>query len=255
MASHPRTGDRVEQAIKLAKTAPVADPKVDEKVYLAHIDGMVFGDSPEEGVRRGREFAHPNLRLAFRVPKGFVLSNRPGRVLARGPEGALIMFDMESNRDRARSVGAPSEYIARIGGNQLKFQSIQDIDVNGMAGATGIARVRTNPGQVDARVVAIRERPDRIYRFLFLTPAAATDSLAPELKRTTYSFKRLSASEARSIRPLRVKVVTVEHGDTAESLAKQMPFESYRLERFRAMNGLRPGQSLEPGQPVKIIVD
>ncbi len=255
MASHPRTGDRVEQAIKLAKTAPVANPKTNEKAYLTHIDGLVFGDSPDEGVCRGREFAHPNLRIAFRVPNGFILSNSPGRVMARGPKGALIMFDMESNGDRARSVGAPSAYIARIGGSQLKFQSIQEIEVNGMEAATGIARVRTNQGVVDARVVAIRERPERIYRFLFLTPAAATNSLAPELKRTTYSFKRLSESEARAIRPLRVKVVTVENGDTAESLVKQMPFESYRLERFRAINGLRPGQSPKPGQPVKIIVD
>ncbi len=255
MASHPRTGDRVEHAIRIARTAPVANPKVNEKAYLSHIDGMVFGDSPDEGVRRGREFAHPGLRIAFRVPNGFILSNSPGRVTARGPKGALIVFDMESNRDRARSVDGLSDYVARVGGSRLNFKSIQDIDVNGMDGATGIARVRTDQGVVDVRLVAIRERPERIYRFLFLTPTVATDSLAAELKRTTYSFKRMSASEARAIRPLRVKVVTVGKGDTAEALARRMPFESYRLERFLAMNGLRRGQPLKSGRPVKIIVD
>lgn len=255
MASHPRTGDRVEQAIKIAKSAPVANPKVNQDVYLSHIDGMVFGDSPDEGVRRGREFAHPKLGIAFRVPSGFILSNSPGRVTARGPKGALIVFDMEANRDRARSVTDPGDYIARIGGGRLKFGSIQDIDVNGMAGATGIARVRSDEGVIDARIVAIRERPDRMYRFLFLTPAGATTSLAPELRQTTYSFKRLSPSEARTITPLRLQVVTVKEGDTAESLSKRMPFESHRLERFLAMNGLRRGQPLTPGQPVKIIVN
>jgi len=255
MASHPRTGDRVEEAIKLAKSALVNNPKVNEEAYLSHIDGITFGDSPDEGVRRGREFAHSKLGIAFRVPSGFILSNSPSRVTARGPKGALIVFDMEANGDRARSVADPSDYIARLGGSRFKFKSIQDIDVNGMEGGTGIARVRTNQGPVDVRIVAIRERPGRIYRFLFLTPAAATESLAPDLKRTTYSFKRLNAAEVRAISPLRVKVVTVSEGDTAESLSKNMPFDSYRLERFLAMNGLRKGQPLTPGQPVKVIVN
>lgn len=255
MASHPRTGDRVEQAIELAKATVVADPKVNEDVYLSNINGMVFGDSADQGVRRGQEFAHPGLGIAFRVPDGFTLTNSPGRVTARGPNGALIVFDMASSRNGARSVRSPSDYIARIGGNRLKFKSIEEIDVNGMEGATGIARVRTKQGTVDARLVAIRERPDRLYRFLFLTPAAATDSMARDLRRTTYSFKRLSPSEARAIRPLRVKVVTVREGDTADTMANQMSFSSYRLERFLAMNGLRPGQALRSGRPVKIIVD
>ncbi len=255
MASHPRTGERVEQAIELARSAPLAKSTVNAEAYLSRIDGMVFGDSPEEGVRRGREFAHPALGIAFRVPSGFVLSNSPGRVTARGPEGSLIVFDMETNRDRARSVAKPSDYIARLGGGGVKFKSIQAIDVNGMPGATGTTRVRTDQGAVDARIVVIRERPDRIYRFVFLTPADTTNRLAPELRRTTYSFKRLSLSEARAIRPLRLEVVSVEEGDTAESLSGQMPFDSYRLERFLALNGLRKGQPLTPGQRVKIIVD
>ncbi len=161
---------------------------------------------------------------------------------------------MESNRDRVRSA-SPSDYIARVGSSRLRFQAIQEIDVNGMDAATGIAKVRIDRGFVDVRLVAIRERPGRMYRFLFLTPAAATKSLATDLRRTTYSFKRLSASEARSISPLRLKVVTVKEGDTAESLSQQMPFDSYRLERFLAMNGLRKGQPLIPSQPVKIIAN
>ena len=254
MASHPRTGDRVQQAIRLAKIAPIANSKINERTYLSHIDGMVFGDSRNQGVRRGRQFAHPGLGIAFEVPSGFVLSNSPGQVTAKGPRGAVIVFDMERNRDRSRSV-KPSDYIARAGGNRLKFQAIQEIDVNGMDAATGVAKVRIDRGFVDVRLVAVRERPGRLYRFLFLTPAAATESLATDFRRTTYSFKRLSASEARSVRPLRLKVVTVEEGDTSESLSRQMPFGSYRLERFLAMNGLGKGQPLIPGQPVKIIVD
>jgi predicted Zn-dependent protease len=90
---------------------------------------------------------------------------------------------------------------------------------------------------------------------IFLTPPSLTGQLATELRRTTYSFKRLTAAEARAIKPLRVDVVTVGKGDSAESLAARMPFDSYRLERFLALNGMDREQALIPGEKVKVIVE
>jgi predicted Zn-dependent protease len=107
---------------------------------------------------------------------------------------------------------------------------------------------------MDVRMVAIRERPERIYRFLFLTPPAMTERLGTELQRTTYSFRRLSPNEAAAIRPLRIQVVTVGQGDTAQSLASRMA-TPLPLETFQAINGLGPGERLQPGREVKIITD
>jgi predicted Zn-dependent protease len=254
MASHPRTGDRVEQAVQLAKAGPVAEPKVGSETYLSHIDGLIYGDSPEQGVRRGRDFSHPGLRITFRVPPGFVMFNSANQVVAKGPENAVIVFDVESDAT-SRSVRDMRGYVGETWGGRLNLQRVEAIDVNGMPAATAATRINTKSGAMDLRLVAIRERPERIFRMIFLTPPSLTSQLSTELQRTTYSFKRLTAAEANAIKPMRVQVVTVGKKDTAESLAARMPFDSYRLERFLALNGLRPGEPLTVGQEVKIITD
>jgi predicted Zn-dependent protease len=99
----------------------------------------------------------------------------------------------------------------------------------------------------------MRARPDIIYRFIFLTPSSRTGALSKELRRTTYSFRRISEREAKNLRPLRISVVTVRRGDTLESLAARLPVERFRLELFEALNGITRGQRLKPGQKIKLI--
>ena len=128
--------------------------------------------------------------------------------------------------------------MVRDWGNRLPLRAVERITINGMKAATGRTRLQTRAGQRDVRILAIRERPDRIYRFLFVTPPSLTARLTNEFKRTTYSFRRLSPEEASSIRPLRLGVVTVRPGDTAKVLAAHMPLGRFSLAWFETLNGL-----------------
>jgi predicted Zn-dependent protease len=47
----------------------------------------------------------------------------------------------------------------------------------------------------------------------------------------------------------------VRGNDTVASLARAMPFEDHREERFRVLNGLGPNDALTLGQRVKLIVE
>jgi len=252
MSTHPRTADRIEQAIKLARVSVGPNPRFERDTYLWRIDGMAFGDDPKQGIRRGREFVHPELGFRFVVPPGFSLFNSPKQVVARGPERSLVIFDMETEA-KARNVGALTAYLANDWGGRLALRNVERITINGLDAATGQARVQTRNGPMDVRLVAIRERAERLYRMIFVTPPSLTGPLATELQRTTYSFRRLTREEAAAIRPLRIKIVTVNPGDTPQSLANRMPFETYRLEWFQVLNDLKRGQPLVPGVKVKII--
>ena len=249
MSTHPRTVDRVQRAIENAGATQVTNPILARDVYLEKIDGMLYGESPSQGVVRDRHFLHPDLRFAFEVPEGFTLHNNPNQVVAQGPKGALVVFD------RAPKPGSADmlSYLTRDWAGNMDLIDAERIEINGMEAATGSSRLRTQQGSRDVRLVAIRYDADTIYRFLFLTPPDMTEELSLGLRETTYSFRRLSESEAAAIEPLRVKVITVRPGDTIESLAAQMPFEDYREERFRVLNDLPEGARLTPGQRVKII--
>ena len=252
MSTHPRTRERIEQAIRLAQVAPVAQPRVGRGDYIARVDGMLFGDDPKQGVRAGRVFSHPGLGFRFEVPPGFVMFNTPARVVARGPDDAVIVFDMEAPK-KAKTFDDILLYLTRHWGRGLSLKNAERIEVNGLKGATGVGRASTSDGTRDARLVALHETRERIFRFAFLTPPAATARLAEGLQRTTFSFRRLSPEEAAAIRPLRLRMVVVEDGDTAASLAARMPFEKFALEWFETLNGLRRGEPVVAGSVVKSV--
>ena len=251
MQTHPRTGDRIQRAIREAGTKPVQAPIRGRDIYLSKIDGMLYGDNPDEGVVRDDRFLHPSLRLAFQVPQGFRLLNGKTQVIALGPQGARIIFEL-GPRPSATTMAT---YLVNGWRRPEALSEVQAIDVNGMPAATGVARLRTRQGQVDVRLVAIRYAPDRAYRFIFVTPPGLTEWLALDLRRTTYSFRKLSAAEAAAIRPLRIKIHRVRQGETVSGLAARTPFAELRERRFRTLNGLAPGSTLAAGQEVKLIAD
>jgi predicted Zn-dependent protease len=254
MATHPRTAQRIGQAIQLARAARVANPVFGRDEFLTEINGMVFGDDPEQGVRRGRAFIHPGLRIRFQAPPGFVLFNSARQVVARGPKNSVLVFDL-ARETSARQARALTGYIANTWAAGLSLTGLQRIDINAMEAATASARTNTRNGPRDVRLIAIRGGAARIFRLAFITPLSMTARLDVDFRRTTYSFRRISQAEAAAVQPRRIKVVRVAPGDTPRSLAGTFPFEAFRLRWFEILNGLRPGQGLRPGSRVKVVVE
>ncbi|MEQ8194293.1 MAG: M48 family metalloprotease, partial [Rhodospirillales bacterium] len=254
MSTHPRTVDRIAQAAQLAKAAPVRDPATERETFMTRLNGLTFGDDRGQGVRRGRTFSHPDLRFTFTVPPNFSMFNAPDKLIARGPQGSIVIFDM-APAQQARTVGDVAGYLVSHWGVSLGLSNVERITINGMQAATGAARGQSSDGVKDVRLVAIRGEDGRIFRFAFLTPPAMTNILATELKRTTYGFRRLSASEAAAIKPLKIKVMPVKAGDTVPSLASRQPLDRFRLEWFELLNGVGRDTPLRAGRLVKIIAE
>jgi predicted Zn-dependent protease len=251
LQTHPRTADRIELAIREAGTKPVADPLVARDIYLGKIDGLLYGDNPREGVIRGRRFLHPDLRFAFEVPDGFHLLNSPTKVVARGPEGAAVVFDQAP-----KTAGVSmSDYLVRDWAKGATLRDVETLTVNGLAAATGQTQARVRQGTLDIRLVAMQGDEGSVYRFLFATPSKLTGALSEELKRTTYSFRRLSPGEAAAIEPRRLRLYRVRPGDTPGGISRGMAVEGYRLQRFLVLNGLNENSPIRPGQILKIVTE
>ncbi len=253
--THPRTADRIQRAVAQSGVRPQADPIVSRDLYLRKIDGMVYGDRAGQGFARGQRFSHPELGFTFEVPADFRLTNTPQTVVARNPQGAAILFDQVAAPSRAPMTG----YLADVWARGLALSGLRAITVNGMEAATASIRVDirrgTRRGPRDWRLVAIRFDRGAIYRFLFDTPRSATAALGTPLRRTTYSFRRLSRAEAAALRPYRLRIYRVRRGDSPRRLARRMPFEDGPLDRFLVLNGLAAGAALRPGQTVKTVTE
>ena len=98
------------------------------------IDGMTYGSSADEGFILGRRFAHKDLRFEFSVPRGFVLSNQPARVVARAErERSTIAFD----RAPEDFAGKMAAYLDRRWISNARLSNLETIFINGMEAATG----------------------------------------------------------------------------------------------------------------------
>lgn len=252
MQSHPRTADRVQEAIQAARAQNIAvsNPRIGRDEFLTAIDGIYWGGDPESGFIRDREFVHPALRFRFEVPGGFRLFNSNTQVLARGPNNTFIALSADTRNSGTMPM---RDYLQNVWARGAAVNALEQIDINGLEAATGVVRTSGNSGVVERRIIAIRSGPQRVFRLQFLGPPAEMASRAEEFRKATYSFRRLSEQEAATLKPLRLHVVSVGANDTQESLARRMAIQDLALRRFQVMNGLQPNDRLIPGTRVKII--
>ncbi len=249
LASHPRTADRVQKAI--AEAGP-ANPGglLEPDAYLQKIDGLIFGEDPQDGVVDGTTFIHPSLHFAFTVPDGFKLANEPDVVGASGPDGTVMMFSLAN----PQPTGNLADYIA--GGQISKsvaFRNIEALTINGMPAATAVTKANTNKGARDVRVVLVQHPQGTTYQFLFFTVPNVTSRYDTAFLQTARSFRQIGADEGNKYRPQRLRIVSVKSGDTVRTLAAGMVVAQAKEEWFRLLNELQPGQEPTVGQKVKIV--
>jgi len=209
----------------------------------------VHGGSPQSGFVRGRQFLHPELRFTFTVPPGFKINNGPTAIIAAGPEGVKLKFDMA----KLRQPVSMAAYLTSIWANDVSLRNPESLIINGMQAATAETVITGEAGRALVRLIAIGFSPDTVARLMILTPDRPGAAMQEELRRFTYSFRSLTPDEAGRLSPLRIRVIPVQAGDTMAGIAGHMPFEDYREPRFRVLNGFGLNDTLRPGQRVKIV--
>jgi predicted Zn-dependent protease len=247
LASHPTTPMRVELARRHARFfgAPGIGQR-DRDRYLAGIDGLLFGDTADEGFVRGRVFSHSGLGVTFTAPEGARIENQPKAVIVTGPGDAATRFDAATVARRQPL----SEYLKSGWVNGLVVESIvEGATQSGLDMAT--ADARADGWQFRIKVIRI---DTEVYRFITALPEGSTETVRIS-DLITGTFRKLSAQEVRALQPLKVRVVTVEPSQTMGQLAGKMRDGEDSLRLFKLINGLEAGEIPLPGDKVKIITD
>ena len=55
--------------------------------FLSQLDGVYVDDDPAQGIIDGASFTHPDLRIQFSVPQGYLMSNATDAVTISGCAG------------------------------------------------------------------------------------------------------------------------------------------------------------------------
>lgn len=249
-STHPLSQNRAQRAsAEAARTGRVGSGLRNRDAFLQQVDGIFVDDDPEQGVIEGRTFTHPDLRIFFAVPVGYLMQNGTRAVTIAGSAGKAQFGGGRYNGPLETYVQA---VIRELGGNrQLAAPPAQRTVINGIPAAYSMTRANTSSGVVDVSVVAYQWAPDTVYHFVMLSSGGA--GMGP-FSSMINSIRRITPAEAAAIRPRVIDVVTVGPGDTVQSLASRMAYRDFKLDRFLSLNGLAPGTRLAPGQKVKLVV-
>ena len=255
LSTHPQPEDRVVKVQEtVAKvTTPGADLRTDRPQYLNVVDGIVFGDNPEDGIVRGNAFLHPAMRFALEFPEGWQVANSAAQVVAKAPNAdQYVLLQLEQEPQ-----GRTLEEIAVRGMQRRGLQPLQGqtMEINGLDAHVGLYRGQLQGlGDVGVRGAYIVQ--DRtVYLLVGLAPAQGFEAADAAFARTIRSFRPLSRAEAEDVRPNIVDLYTVRAGDTWQSIAERAARGAVDAGTLAIMNNADVREQPRPGERIKIVVE
>ncbi len=253
LSTHPDPLSRVKeiqpqvQQIKAAGGSFERDPAT----LLQRVDGLVYGDSPEQGITRGATFLHPPLRFRIDFPQGWEVMNSPSQVMAKAPGAEVYMLLEMVEQPQGRTM-------QDVAGNQLGkagFRRVQGerTTIDGLEAFVG-----TYQGQLEGLgEVTLRAAHIAYDRNVFMVAGFAAPNLFQQadgaILQGIRSFKKLTAAEAENIRPNRIDLYVVRGGDTWQSIAERSG-GVIKAASLAVMNGAQPSSQPQVGTRIKIVV-
>ncbi len=255
LSTHPAPADRVERiqpAIRQARTAMTGEPFVTDRAdYLEHVNGIIYGDSPTQGIVRGNRFLHPALRFAVAFPQEWDIQNTQAQVLAKAPERNDFML-LQLVQHPSGSV----DQIARSGMASAGFRQVngEGTQIDGMDAYVGTYQ-GAMPDLGDVTVLAAHIVHDRnVYVLAGLAPPGDFPSVRGAFERSIRSFDALSRAEAAAIRPNRLDIYTARAGDTWQSIAARAGDGTVKPSTLAIMNDADLTRQPRPGDRLKVVV-
>ena len=256
MSTHPQPANRVERVagtVQKVRAASESAPwTTNRDAYLARIDGIVFGDNPEEGVVRGNLFLHPPLRFSVEFPEGWEITNSAEQVVAQEPGNKVFMVLRTIQPVRGGSLEQVAQQHMRESGYRATDLTPTTIDglpaiVGTYEGsASGVGKVVSRGGHfVSGR------------NTYFIGGIAVPDlyaRVAGEFDRTIQSFRQLTQAEADAIEPNLIDFHTARPGDTWQSIAQRAGKGIVSATTLAIMNDHAIDEQPAAGERLKIVV-
>ena len=243
-ASHPSNDKRLKEILEAVTYSFSIEQKDSASNYLNKIEGMVYGDSEQSGVRRGNEFFHSELDLYFSSPDDWEIINTPQNLIFTSPKGeAVLQVNLEDLNFRE----SPRAYMDRIASNHYQGK---ELNINGFSGYTALSN---RSGRTVRLAIIFKEK--QIYQFIgYLTEGVDLfNKYDLTFLKIIKTFDQLDIRGKKLSKPLRIKQYIVKEGDTYSKLAKQSKIHYNPEDQLRLLNGDFPDDQLVAGESIKLV--
>jgi predicted Zn-dependent protease len=253
LSTHPDPLSRVEdiQPVVDQLKASGADFVTNRDAFWRRIDGMIYGDSPEQGFVRENAFLHPVLRFRIEFPDKWEVANSPQQVVAKAPGADVFMLLQGVQKPQGRDI----RDIALNDMEQAGFRAVDGgrTTINGLDAYVGVYQGQMEGlGPVATRVAHIAHGKD-IYLVAGIVTPNAFQQADRAFQASIRTFRPLSSAEADDIRPDRVDLYVVRAGDTWQSIAERSG-GAVRPATLAVMNNATPDSQPQVGTRIKIVL-
>jgi predicted Zn-dependent protease len=254
LETHPQPDDRVQRVQAAVREAEASDWKfkTDRDAYLQKMKGLVWGDSPEQGIVRGSNFLHKGLRFTFEFPAGWSIQNGQTQVAAKQPGGPASMVLEQLRRPQGRTI----DDTAIITMQNAGFRQVDGgpTTMNGLPAYLGTyAGASQSLGRIQVRALFIRH-DQRVYLAAGVSPLEAYSGLSSTFTKSLESFRAMSAADAERLQPNRIDLYTARQGDTWQSISERQSKGIIKATTLAIMNGHPVNDQPPPGERLKIVV-
>jgi predicted Zn-dependent protease len=244
-STHPDPGDRMSKVGKLATEYQTAHPgkyNVNRDGYLRKIDGVIYGNDPQQGFVENSNFYHPSLKFQFPVPSGWQYENSPVQFQMAAKDGkSMMLFTLAQGKTLEEAAQAVVKNYslkvlendkATINGNPALVMVSQQVEQS----QTGQAAAATaNTLQVGTWLI---QYGGNIYAIHGVATAGNYATNAGQFRSVAQGFKSVSDQNILNRQPERIRIKTAQRDATLRDLLKDNNQPDGKLDELAIINGM-----------------
>lgn len=253
LSTHPNPGDRETKVSKLAKEwrkkQKLSDPKVNRDSYLKRIDGLIYGEDPNQGYMENGVFYHPQMKFQFSTPGGWRYQNSPSQVQLAAPNGKAMML-----LTAAKAASAEEAANGFLQQNGLSVVESQELKVNGLPALAVVADSKSAEGQQPLRTLSyFIQYGEMVFLLMGVSAMPDFDGYVGTFRASQESFSELTDPAKINREPERIRIRTAQAASTLEQELRRNNVDEKRLEEHAILNGMELNDQLKKGTLFKVV--
>jgi predicted Zn-dependent protease len=253
-STHPDPLNRYENVKKLSDKwqadLGVSNLAVNRNSYLKMIDGLMYGEDPQQGYVEDDYFYHPSLKFKFPVPREWRTANSPQQFQMADKEGKGMMVLMAGKGTLQESISAFNEK------QKLQVVSSQNVRVNGYPALAQLADQKNEQTGATLRILTyLIEYGGLVYA---IHGVSSLEDF-PKYERTfTYTMTRFN--ELRDPAKInrvadQIKIEEVRRSGSLADVFRYYRMPSDRFEELALLNSMKLEDQIQTGTLIKTVVN
>ena len=232
-----------------------ANLKVNRNSYLQMIDGLMFGEDPQEGYVENGYYYHPALKFYFPIPRNWQLNNGKTQIQIVQPDGKAVIY---MTLAQAASLDEAAQKVVEQ--NKLTVRESQRVSINGNPAIAIVSSAQMQAQQQGQQptnlgvVTYLIQYGDLIYNFTGLSLETDFNAFFSQLATPGKNFADLRDPRKINVYADRIKVRQVNRTASLQQHLQSFGTPQDRMEETAILNSMMLTDQVAAGMMIKTIV-